>query len=198
MVSFRHSRDAGKHHPRMPTMLELRFRKKAVDQTLCFLAATSVFAGTAWIASIDRFIDLPTKGRIILCTLGHRVRFCPMEYREPFRSSTWKHNVSEYYSGDNIDMLDDFLARYKLVGMSRHEIQGLLGDFDETSKTIDHQRILKVGCFIFHHGELEIEYDARHEKNRAAQKALRYRVKVDFDCMNDSFMSPELTTPWYY
>ncbi|MGZ0018126.1 outer membrane protein assembly factor BamE domain-containing protein [Nitrosomonas sp. wSCUT-2] len=66
--------------------------------------------------------------------------------QQPFDAAKWRQNVE---SGGNdptrLQMIDDLLRRYSLQGMTRHEIETLLGKPPETDYFRDYEYVYWLG-----------------------------------------------------
>jgi hypothetical protein len=66
--------------------------------------------------------------------------------RVPFDSVAWKANQECYSSNaKRIRMVDDFLAKHDLKGMSRWEVEALLGERDTTGYFKDYDMVYCLG-----------------------------------------------------
>lgn len=97
----------------------------------------------------------------------------------PFDKNHWRMGYSWGMHLGNRIMLDDFVARYKLVGMSRQRIHELLTCEGLTTSTVEKIPIETGTCTEQHITYLEIDYSDWWEKNPLRQTAKRFRLVTD-------------------
>lgn len=124
----------------------------------------------------------------------------PRAKRPSFDSRRWIDNSLKggpYYA--NEFMLDDFIARYKLVGLSRRRVHELLGCVELTKEKLEQIQLSSGNCTSSTHDFLEIEFDSFWTSNLLEQKVSRFRrFTKNYDIPNQ-FGEPTITPgEWYY
>lgn len=117
----------------------------------------------------------------ILPNIGahHKPPF-PGKYGQPFNSEYWIKGSTMGCYNCNISMLDDFIARHKLVGLSRRRLHELLGCEGLTMQKTERQQISGPSCTDCHLSFVEIEFDTAWHRNPLQQTVSRFRL-VDED-----------------
>lgn len=77
-------------------------------------------------------------------------------------------------------VIDDFIARYKLVGLSRARVHCCLGTEGLTTAAKEKLLLDSGNCLSGAHTYLEIEFDRSSSTVPNLQKAVRYRSYKDF------------------
>lgn len=94
----------------------------------------------------------------------------------PFNPEHWRMGYSWGMHLANRTMLDDFVNRYKLVGLSRQRIHELLTCEGLTTNQVEKIPIETGSCTEQHIIYLEIDYSDWWEKNPLKQTAKRFRL----------------------
>lgn len=99
--------------------------------------------------------------------------------RQRFDSYWWKKGYSWGMHLANRTMLDDFVDRYKLAGLSRRRIHELLSCEGLSTQKIERIPIETGTCTEQHITYLEIDYSDWLEKNPLKQTAKRFRIVTE-------------------
>lgn len=104
-------------------------------------------------------MNIMTKVAILICMLLAVLGFCWQAFqKEPFESAKWKRSFAED-SQIRLEMVDDLLKRYKLVGMNRKEVDDLLGKPPELDEVIVSAYKVDVGDYLYFLGTTEFLFD---------------------------------------
>jgi hypothetical protein len=87
-------------------------------------------------------LALVASASVIWLVLAPDERFRGM----PFESAAWKASTPDFsWESTRLRMVDDFLAKYPPVGLSRSEVTELLGEPDETNYFSEYDLVYFLG-----------------------------------------------------
>lgn len=117
--------------------------------------------------------------------------------REKFDSEVWKQCAARGTYLGNLSMLDDFIARFSLVGLSRQQIHNQLGCSGLSTQKTERVLLENGDCSNLKHTYLEIDFDNFWEKNPLRQKASRFRIITENYKSFGHGEDKAEATPWY-
>ncbi len=97
----------------------------------------------------------------------------------------------------NISMLDDFIANYHLVGLTRQRLHELLGCEGLTISKVERMQIAGPNCTDLTQTFLEIEFSDWLEKNPLEQKTVRFRLVSEQHKVCGAGEEKSIPSEWY-
>ncbi len=155
---------------------------------------------TTNIAQVDARVNF-LAWSIVSCLLFFGIRGPKHEHYAPFSNTTsrfdsglWQ-NPTYYGPTDNTFMLDDFLYRNRLVGMTRKHIHEKLGNTALATQAVETFLISSGGCSL-EWSYLEVQFDPHSSVDPELHKIDRYRIVTEKGKLNGTLIASN-ATDWF-